>query len=194
MIIRELLISIRSTIVLWLITALVYPFLILMIGQTLFPMQANGSLLTNAQGQIIGSALIGQNFTTDSYFHSRPSVINYSEGEAASPTGISGGSNLAPSNPDLIERIKTTVNDLKQTGVPPTADLVYTSGSGLDPHISPEAAFAQISRVSQSRSVTPQELEQLIQQNTQGRFLSIFGEPTVNVLKLNLALDSLSSK
>ncbi|HEY9888074.1 MAG TPA: potassium-transporting ATPase subunit C, partial [Candidatus Obscuribacterales bacterium] len=105
--IRDITTSIRTTVVLWLLTALVYPFLILMIGQGIFPTQANGSLIMNDQGQIIGSTLIGQSFSSDEYFWSRPSAIDYSQGEAAAPTGISGASNLAPSNPDLWARIQS---------------------------------------------------------------------------------------
>lgn len=158
-----------------------------------FPSQANGSLINNSQGEVIGSAPIGQTFTSDCYFWSRPSTTSYSEGEGeeAPKTGVSGASNLAPSNPDLIKRIQEETTQLKQAGIEPTADLVYTSGSSLDPHISPEAAQAQITRVARSRSLPSNRIEILIAQNTEGRFLGIFGEPGVNVLKLNLALDNL---
>jgi K+-transporting ATPase ATPase C chain len=169
---------------------MLYPLLILIIGFA-FPYQANGSLVTNSQGQVIGSALIGQPFSSDRYFLSRPSTTKYSTGEDAAPTGVSGASNLAPSNPDLIKRIKEEATRLQQAGVEPTADLVYTSGSSLDPHISSEAAQAQVERVAKARGLSPDELKTLIAQNTDGRFLGIFGEPGVNVLKLNLALDAL---
>lgn len=191
-ILRETITGIRTTFVLWLLTALIYPFLLIAIGQFAFPNQANGSLVTNAQGDIIGSALIGQNFTSDRYFFSRPSTSNYSTGDDAKPTGVSGASNLAPSNPDLTARVQETVTQLKQQGIKPTADLVYTSGSSLDPHITPEAAREQIQRVAQARGLDTNQVELLMTKNTEGRFLSIFGEPGVNVLKLNLALDNLN--
>lgn len=188
---REIMIAIRSTFVLWILTAVLYPFLMLAIGQFIFPYQANGSLITNASNEIVGSALIGQTFTSERYFWSRPSTTNYSEGEAAKPTGISGASNLAPSNPNLKKRVEASIAHLQEKGIQPTADLVYTSASGLDPHISIAAAKAQRDRIANVRSLSPQQLETLIDQNTEGRFLGIFGEPGVNVLKLNLALDAL---
>ncbi len=190
--------AIRSTLVLWVMTALIYPLIMIAFGQIAFPFQANGSILTNAQGQPVGSALIGQPFTSDRYFNSRPSTTNYStadptqDGAGLLKTGVSGASNLAPSNPDLLKRVQATITQLEQAGVQPTADLVYTSGSSLDPHITPEAARAQIARVARTRGLRPNQLEDLIAQNTEGRFLGIFGEPGVNVLKLNLALDTLN--
>ncbi len=210
--VREMIVGIRSTLVLWVLTAILYPLLILLIGQVAFPYQANGSMIKNAQGQVVGSALIGQPFASEKYFQSRPSTTSYSTGdrqkqediEGVLKTGTSGASNLAPSNtaqllkdhkkpedPDLIKRIRGDVDKLKQAGIQPTADLVYTSGSSLDPHISVEAAKAQIQQVAKVRSLNPNQVEILINQNTDGRFLGIFGEPGVNVLKLNLALDSL---
>ncbi len=191
-IIRETITGIRTTLALWLLTALIYPFLLILIGQFVFPYQANGSLITNAEGNIIGSALIGQNFTSDRYFFSRPSTTNYSTGDDAQPTGVSGASNLAPSNPELKTRVQETITQLKQQGIKSTADLVYTSGSSLDPHITPEAARTQIQRVVQARGLDTNQVELLVTKNTEGRFLSIFGEPGVNVLKLNLALDALN--
>ena len=183
--------AIRATFVLWLITAIIYPLFILIFGQVLIPYQANGSLIKNEQGNIIGSALIGQPFRGDLYFWSRPSVINYSTGEDAGNTGVSGASNLAPSNPELMDYITTQLEELESANIPPRADLVYTSGSGLDPHISPQSAQNQIERIAIARNLSPEELQQLIEDNTEGRFLSIFGEPRVNVLQLNLALDNL---
>ncbi len=202
---REASRAIRSTLVLWVIAAIIYPFLMIAIGQIVFPFQANGSLLTNSTGQVVGSALIGQPFSSDRYFNSRPSTTNYSTADPKKDdagvlqTGVSGASNLAPSNPALLERIKGEkskkvegdFNRLKTAGVQPTADLVYTSGSSLDPHITPEAAKAQIPRVAKARQIEPNQLQTLITQNTDGRFLGIFGEPGVNVLKLNLALDQI---
>lgn len=195
--VREASRAVRSTLVLWVLTALIYPLAMLAIGQLVFPFQANGSLLKNAQGQVVGSALIGQPFTSDRYFNSRPSTTSYSTANPAQDeagilkTGVSGASNLAPSNPDLLKRVQETTAQLKQAGIQPTADLVYTSGSSLDPHITPEAARAQIARIAAARRLQPNQVESLIAQNTEGRFLGIFGEPGVNVLKLNLALDSL---
>jgi len=189
--IREISTAIRMIFVLWIVTAIVYPFVIWSIGQIAFPYQANGSLLRNDQGTIVGSALIGQPFTGDEYFLSRPSSIDYSIGENAAPTGVSGASNLAPSNPDLRDRIETQIATLQQVGISPTADLVYTSGSGLDPHITPEAALAQIERIATARGLNVQQLQSLITEYTEGRFLGIFGEPGVNVLRLNQALNEL---
>ncbi len=187
--IKDIMTAIRSTVILWVITALIYPFFLIFLGQTVFPYQANGSLIKDNAGNIIGSALIGQNFTSEGYFTSRPSVINYSEGKDAQPTGLSGASNLAPSNPDLLERVESTLNNLKKAGIPPTSDLVYTSGSGLDPHITPESARLQIPRIAKVRNMDSNQLEILIVKQTEPRFLSLFGEEGVNVLKLNLALD-----
>jgi len=198
---NEIIRAIRATFVLWVLVAVIYPFTMLAIGQGLFPSQANGSLIRNPQGQVVGSALIGQPFTSDRYFNSRPSTTNYSTANPQNDTnsilktGVSGASNLAPSNPALLERINRSdigLNRLKQAGITPTADLLYTSGSSLDPHITPESARAQIQRVAQTRRLQPNQLETLIQQNTDGRFLGIFGEDGVNVLKLNLALNTLS--
>lgn len=188
---QDLIISLRTTATLWILTVFLYPLLIFLIGQVAFPFQANGSILTNDQGQVIGSALIGQTFTSDSYFWSRPSTTSYSEGQNAGQTGISGASNLAPSNPDLIDRIQTEAQSLRVAGVEPTADLLYTSGSSLDPHISPPAAEAQVKRVAQAREIEVEAVRSLVAQHTHSRFLGILGEPSVNVLTLNLALDSL---
>ncbi|BBC23492.1 K(+)-transporting ATPase subunit C [Pseudanabaena sp. ABRG5-3] len=207
---NEIIKAIRATLVLWILVAVIYPFGILAIAQLPFlSNQANGSLIRNAQGQIVGSALIGQPFTSDKYFNSRPSTTNYSTADPKNDsanilkTGVSGASNLAPSNPTLLDRIKGKsdpdpskaiagdIPRLQTAGIKPTADLIYTSGSSLDPHITPEAAKAQIQKVALARKVEPSKLETLIQQNTEHRFLSIFGEDGVNVLKLNLALDNL---
>jgi potassium-transporting ATPase KdpC subunit len=207
--VREIGRAIRVTLVLWILVAIIYPFTMLAISQLAFSDQANGSLIKNPQGQIIGSALIGQPFTTDRYFNSRPSSTSYSTADPKQDpnkilkTGISGASNLAPTNPALLDRIKGKTNpDPKQTiagdlprllqaGIKPTADLVYASGSSLDPHITPEAARAQIQRIAQARQLPTNRVELLISQNTDDRSLGIFGEPGVNVLKLNLALDAL---
>jgi potassium-transporting ATPase KdpC subunit len=182
--------AVRATLILWLVVGIIYPLVMVVFAQVV-PFAANGSLLENPQGKVIGSALIGQPFNSDRYFWSRPSTVSYSTDKAVAATGVSGASNLAPSNPDLIKRIQGDVDKLKSVNVRATADLVYASGSGLDPHISIEAAKAQITRVAQIRKLDTNQLESLINQNTDGRFLGIFGEPGVNVLKLNLALDRL---
>ncbi|AFY84498.1 K(+)-transporting ATPase subunit C [Oscillatoria acuminata] len=189
--IKDMLIGLRSTLILWVITAVIYPFFILFIGQVFVPNIANGSLIQNQGGEVVGSALIGQEFTEPGYFWSRPSVINYSQGEDAQPTGVSGASNLAPSNPELMTRITEEIADLTVAGVNPTGDLLYSSGSGLDPHITPEAAQVQVQRVATARGLSPSQIEDLISNHIESRFLGIFGEPGVNVLKLNLELDQL---
>ncbi|TAF07877.1 MAG: K(+)-transporting ATPase subunit C [Nostocales cyanobacterium] len=192
--------AIRSTLVLWVITAFIYPLFMLISGQVAFSYQANGSLMKNSQGVIIGSALIGQPFVGENYFWSRPSTTNYSTANPKNDeagilkTGVSGASNLAPSNPALLARINGNegeINKLRKAEIQPTADLVYTSGSSLDPHITPESAKVQIARVAKARGIELKQLETLISQNTDGRFLGIFGEPGVNVLKLNLAVDKM---
>ncbi len=190
--IKDILIGLRATLILWVITAVIYPFFILFIGQVFVPNIANGSLIQNQGGEVVGSALIGQEFTEPGYFWSRPSVVNYSQGEAAQPTGVSGASNLAPSNPELMTRITEEIATLTRADVNPTGDLLYSSGSGLDPHITPEAALVQVQRVAIARGLSPSQIEDLIPNHIEGRFLGIFGEPGVNVLKLNLELDQIS--
>jgi potassium-transporting ATPase KdpC subunit len=207
---RELIRAIRVTLVLWGITAIIYPLILLAIGQLAFNYQANGSLITK-QGVVVGSSLIGQPFVSERYFWSRPSTTNYSSFASADfdptkadnltqKTGVSGASNLAPSNSDLLKRgnekdgfqgVQVELARLNQAGIKPTADLVYTSGSSLDPHISVESARAQVERVAKVRSLNLNQVEILVAKNTDSRFLGIFGEPGVNVLKLNLALDGL---
>jgi potassium-transporting ATPase KdpC subunit len=207
---RELIRAIRVTLVLWGITAIIYPLILLVIGQLAFPSQANGSLITK-QGVVVGSSLIGQPFASEKYFWSRPSTTNYSSfatqdydptkaENTSQRTGVSGASNLAPSNSDLLKRgnekdgfqgVQVELARLNKAGIKPTADLVYTSGSSLDPHISVESARAQIERVAKVRSLNINQVEMLVAKNTDSRFLGIFGEPGVNVLKLNLALDDL---
>ncbi len=202
---RELGSAFRITAVLWLLVGVLYPLVMTLLGQTLFPIQANGSLLTRTgaftsnPSEAVGSALIGQSFSSERYFNSRPSTSNYSSftAEEKDPenvgqtTGVSGASNLAPGNPDLAKRVTESVKQLQDAGIKPTADLVYTSGSSLDPHISPEAARNQINRLAQARNLAPDQLQTLIEQYTDNRFLGVFGEPGVNVLRLNLALDQL---
>jgi K+-transporting ATPase ATPase C chain len=189
--VREFVKAIRSTLALWVLTAILYPVLILLIGQVILPFQANGSLLTDKQNKVIGSALIGQSFTSDRYFWSRPSTINYSSGKDAPATGVSGASNLAPSNPDLQKRIETRIVELKEKKLSLNADLLYTSGSGLDPHITLESAKAQIDRVAKTRGLNTNQVEILVTKHIDSPFLGIFGESGINVLTLNIALDNL---
>lgn len=164
----------------------VYPFAVWGVGQAFFPHQANGSLLSNPQGEVIGSELIGQNFTSRQYFHSRPSAagIGYD-------AGASSGSNLGPTNEKLIVRVKDSTNALaaEAPGKPIPADLVTTSGSGLDPHISPAAADFQIRRIAKERGIDESDLRRLVGEFTESRTLGILGEQRVNVLSLNIELD-----
>lgn len=187
-ILREVARAIRMTLVLWVLTAAIYPVLMLLVGQVAFPYQANGSLVQNLEGKVVGSALIGQVFTSDLYFHPRPSTVEYSQGKNVT-TGLSGASNLAPSNPELVKRIESEIGRLEENNIQPTGDLVYTSGSGLDPHITQAAAIAQLERVATARNLSTDDIAPLIAKHTQGRFLGIFGEQGVNVLNLNRELD-----
>ena len=189
--IRDAIRALKLTVVLWLITVVVYTFPLLAIGNLLLPFQANGSLL-KVDGQVVGSALIGQPFASDRYFRSRPSAVDYSTGKTA-PT--SAPSNLGPTNPDLVKRISMDAKALAQAGLnQPAPDLLYSSGSGLDPHISPQAAEQQIALVALARQLPSERIRQLVKQSTEGRDLGVFGEARVNVLKLNLALDALTAK
>ena len=182
--------AIRVTLILWLITAIIYPLSILLVAQVpLFEDQAKGSIMVDLNNEPIGSALIGQTFTLDEYFHGRPSSVLYSQGKKAKPTGISGSSNLAPSNPELLNRILETANELQNESIEPRADLIYASGSGLDPHITLKSAQQQLSRVASARNLPDIEISPFIRKYTEGRFLNIFGERGVNILKLNYALD-----
>ena len=175
------------------ITGFLYPGLVTLIGQVLFPYQAGGSLI-QVKGQTVGSELIGQPFSDPKYFWSRPSATSPYSYNAAS----SSGSNLGPTNQALLDAVKGRVDVLRKADPgnqsPVPMDLVTTSASGLDPHISPAAAQYQASRVAKARGLDLKSVEDLIAQNTEGRFLGFIGDPTVNVLKLNLALDALASK
>ena len=164
-----------------------YPLLVTGIGQLVFPAQAGGSLVRDARGQVIGSALLGQAFTQARYLHPRPSAAG-ADGYDAS---ASSGSNLGPLNPDLAARVAKDAAGLAGdgAGVIP-ADALTTSGSGLDPDISPANARRQAARVAQARGVPLAEVERIIAANTSGPWLGVFGQPRVNVLKANLALDA----
>ena len=177
---------------LWtLVTGLAYPVVVTVLGQWLFPVQANGSLILNPAGQPAGSALIGQRFDVPQYFWGRPSATSPQPYNAAA----SSGSNLGPTNPALIEAIRGRVlahavtSDPTRNPIP--VDLVTASASGLDPHISIAGARYQIARVARARGLAPERLDALIDSHSEGRQWGILGEPQVNVLKLNLALDAL---
>jgi potassium-transporting ATPase KdpC subunit len=183
-----------------LITGLVYPLAMTGIARVIFPYQAQGSLIER-DGKVVGSELIGQAFESEKYFHGRPSATTAPDPNDATKTvpapynaANSGGSNLGPSNKALIDRVQGDMDKLKQensaASVP--ADLVTTSASGLDPHISPEAALFQAPRIAKARNLPEDRIRQLVADHTEGRFLGLLGEPRVNVLLLNLALDQLA--
>ena len=182
---KELRPAILITFILTIITGILYPLAVTGIAQTIFHKQANGSLIER-DGKVIGSEIIGQNFTKPEYFHPRPSQNTY---DAAN----SGGSNLGPTNPALADRLKKDGEQFRKdnpdyTG-PIPADAITASGSGLDPEISPANALAQTARVAKARGASMGAVQSLVAVNTKGRDLGILGEPRVNVLKLNMALD-----
>jgi K+-transporting ATPase ATPase C chain len=197
---REIRPAIVVLLALTLITGLIYPLAMTGIAK-IMPRQAEGSLIER-DGKVIGSALIGQEFTSDKYFHGRPSATvapdpNDSTKTVPAPYNAanSGGSNLGPSNKALVDRVQADLEKLRKenpsAAVP--ADLVTTSASGLDPDISPEAAYFQVPRVAKARNLTEDRVRQLVGEHVEERFLGILGEPRVNVLLLNLALDRLSA-
>jgi potassium-transporting ATPase KdpC subunit len=198
---REIRPAIVVLVALTLITGLVYPLAMTGIAKVILPRQAEGSLIER-DGKVIGSALIGQEFKSDKYFHGRPSATSAPDPNDAAKTvpapynaGNSGGSNLGPSNKALIERVQADIDALKKENPsePVPIDLVTTSGSGLDPDISPEAAYFQVPRVAKVRNLPEARVRQLVNEHIQERFLGILGEARVNVLQLNIALDGLSA-
>lgn len=185
---RQFACGIRITLALTVLTGILYPGVVTGLCQLFFPRQANGSLIEK-EGTVVGSDLIGQNFTRPEYFHPRPSA----SGKDGYDASASSGSNLGPTSNKLIDRVKADINSFRQEnpdyqGAIP-ADLVTTSGSGLDPHISPASALAQAPRVAKARGTSTEQINKLIAQFTKGPDFGFFGEPRVNVLVLNIALD-----
>jgi potassium-transporting ATPase KdpC subunit len=199
---REIRPAIILVVALTLITGLVYPLAMTAIAGAVFPKQAEGSLIEK-DGKVVGSALIGQEFKDDKYFHGRLSATtapdpNDSTKSVPAPYNAanSGGSNLGPTSKTLADRVTADVNKLKaeNPSQPVPIDLVTTSASGLDPDISPEGALFQVPRVAKARNMPEEKVRELVAQNTQGRLVGLFGEPRVNVLALNLALDAAAPK
>ena len=194
---REIRPAIVLVVILTLITGLVYPLAMTGIAEAIFPKQAQGSLV-EVDGKVVGSALIGQEFTSDKYFHARLSATTAPDPNDSSKTvpapynaANSGGSNLGPTNKALVDRVRTDVDKLKaeNPSAPVPIDLVTTTGSGLDPHITPEAALFQVPRVAKARNLPEDRVRELVNANVEGRLLGLLGEPRVNVLALNMALD-----
>jgi potassium-transporting ATPase KdpC subunit len=182
-------VAVRTTIVTLVLTGLIYPFVMTGLAQVLFPWRANGSLVTDEKGQVVGSELIAQGFANPAYFQPRPSAAGDKGYDAAN----SSGSNLGPTSKKLQDRIKDDLKRLKQENpeatTPVPAELVTTSGSGLDPHLSPTAMLWQVPRVAKARGVAPDRVKAVVDANVEGRTFGVIGEPTVNVLLVNLALD-----
>ena len=198
---REIRPAIVVLVALTIITGVIYPLAMTGIAGVVFPHQAEGSLIER-DGRIVGSTLIGQEFKSDRYFHGRPSATTAPDPADATKTvaapynaANSGGSNLGPSNKALIDRVQADLDRLGKENPAATVpvDLVTTSGSGLDPDISPEAAYFQVPRVAKARKLAEDRVRQLVSDHVEDRFLGILGEPRVNVLLLNLALDQLAA-
>jgi K+-transporting ATPase ATPase C chain len=187
---RELLVALRATLVTLLLTGVAYPLVTTVFAQGLFPNRARGSLVGNEQGQVVGSELIAQPFVGAAYLQPRPSAAGEKGWDATS----SGGSNLGPTSKALRERAAKDVQRLQQENEgasPVPAEMISASGSGLDPHLSPEAAIWQAPRIARARGVSPERVRSVIQANVESRDLLVLGEPRVNVLLVNLALDRL---
>ena len=184
---KSLITAVLMTIVTTVLFGLLYPLVVTGLAQVIFPENANGQLLKRPDGTVIGSRLIGQPFSSPGYFHSRPSAAGASGYDA----GASSGSNLGPTNQKLIDRVKADLERLQaeNPGKAVPIDLVTTSGSGLDPHISPAGADFQVPRVARERGISEDELRRIIAAHTVGRQFGFLGEPAVNVLELNLDLD-----
>jgi K+-transporting ATPase ATPase C chain len=198
---REIRPAIVVLVVLTVLTGLAYPLAMTGIAEVIFPNQAQGSLIERG-GTVVGSALIGQEFTSDKYFHGRLSATTAPDPNDATKTvpapynaANSGGSNYGPSNKALIDRVQGDIDTLKKENPsqPVPSDMVTTSASGLDPDISPESALFQVPRVAKARNLPEDRVRQLVTENTQARLLGLLGEPHVNVLQLNLALDKLAA-
>jgi K+-transporting ATPase ATPase C chain len=185
---RNFLISIWMTLATTLLLGLIYPLVVTGLAQLLYPRQANGELIRQPNGTVVGSSLLGQPFTSPGYFHSRPSVA----GPAGYDPMASGGSNLGPTNKALIDRVAGSVQSLsaENTGAPIPVDLATASGSGLDPHISPASAEFQVPRVARERRMKEEEVRTLVAKHTEQRQFGFLGEPRVNVLELNLELNA----
>lgn len=184
---KNLITAVLITVVTTLLFGIVYPLVVTGLAQVIFPYQANGSLIKNQAGEIVGSELIGQPFSSAGYFFPRPSAA----GAAGYDAGASSGSNLGPTNEKLMARIKADVEKYaaENPGRPIPVDLVTTSGSGLDPHISPANAEFQLPRVARERGLTETQVREIVARYSQGRQLGFLGEPRVNVLLVNLELD-----
>jgi len=189
---RNFLISIWMTLATTVLLGIIYPLVVTGLAQLLYPRQANGELIRRPDGTVVGSTLLGQPFTSAGYFHSRPSA----SGPAGYDPMASGGSNLGPTNKALIDRVAGSVQSLsaENPGASIPVDLATTSGSGLDPHISPASAEFQIPRVARERGMREDEVRALVAKHTEQRQLGFLGEPRVNVLELNLDLDATHPK